>query len=338
MATVSASTPGSSGNPLVTRDYLHNTYANRLYIDIREQFDTAANNALSSLEDMYRMGYSFAPHFTDITLRADETIMLTMGSSFILQSGSATLSFTSGTVINITTGNAVQTDTALARRQRYFCTENTSALITASSTSVGQVDGYYKTDGAIQSPVWIPFTDVARTHWAYPAVQFVYSNGLFQGTSSTRFSPNMEMTRGMFITVLYRYEGEPAVMADGGMSDVTNPARYYYTPIVWAHDNGIISGDSRGRFRPEDSITREDMAEILHKYAAFKGRSMSSSTTIFTAFPDHDRVSAYAVPAMRWAVTWEIIRGSYGRLLPLNFATRAEVAQIFVNYFDSMGR
>ena len=338
MVTVSASSPGSAEDPLVSRDYLNNIYAARLLTEIRDRFDSVAKASLSRLEDMYRIGYSYAPHFTDIALSAGEAVMLTMGSSFLLLSGSATLTYADGTVINISTGSEVPAGSSLVRHQRYFCTEDTSALITANAASAGQVDGYYRTGATALPPGRIPFTDVARDNWAYPAVEFVFNNNLFVGTSPTIFSPNSSMTRGMFVTVMYRFEGRPPVVPNGGLVDVSNPARYYYEPIIWANDIGIISVDSGGRFYPDDRITREHMADIMHKYAAYKGRDMSSSTAAFNAFPDNGSVSPYALAAMRWAVTWQIIRGSNGRLRPLNSATRAEVAQIFLNYYENIGR
>ena len=342
MITVSASTPGSADNPLISRSYIDGTYAPGLLAEVRLVFADAAEASISSLEDMYGIGNSFAAYFTDVTLAQGETITLAMGSSFILQSGSATLTFTSGTVINISTGNEVPSGSALTLRQRYFCAENTSALIKADTAAAGQVDGYYRTDGTLRPEPppsgQLPFTDVARANWFYPAVEFAFTNGLFLGTSPTLFSPGMSMTRGMFVTVLHRYDGEPAVGANGGFSDVSNPSLYYYDPVIWAHDNGIISGHSDNTFRPNDPVTREQMAAIMFNYAAHKGQDMSSSAPAFEAFPDSGVVSPYAVPALQWAVTRGIIRGSGGSLLPRDTATRAEVAQIILNYYESTGR
>jgi len=118
-----------------------------------------------------------------------------------------------------------------------------------------------------------------------------------------------------------------------------NPLMYYYGAVAWANLNGIVRGYADGSFGPDRSITREEMAAIMHRYATYKNRDMSASGAIFDAFPDKGNVSEFAVPAMQWAVSREVIRGSTGgMLLPKNTATRAEVAQIIFNYCDKVGR
>jgi hypothetical protein len=77
------------------------------------------------------------------------------------------------------------------------------------------------------------------------------------------------------------------------------------------------------------------MATIIYNYASYKGKNLSSSSAAFDVFPDRNNVSAYAVQAVRWAVSWEVIRGSDGRIRPQDPATRAQVAQIIVNYYNA---
>jgi hypothetical protein len=192
------------------------------------------------------------------------------------------------------------------------------------------VDGYYFVEGA--SVASLPFTDVSAGAWFYPAIEFVFTNELFAGTAATTFSPNAFMTRGMFVTVLYRLDGRPSVGSGGTFSDVTNPALFYYDAVTWANANGIVRGYADGRFQPDRSVTREEMAVIMHRYAEHKGRDMTASGDVWGTFPDNGEVSSFAVDAMRWAVSLEIIRGAGGRLLPGNTAPRAEVAQIIFNY------
>jgi len=220
--------------------------------------------------------------------------------------------------------------------QRYFCTENTRAVITAVSAATGMVDGYYFVGGAVVTS--LPFTDVSASAWFYPAIEFVFTNELFSGMTATTFAPNASMTRGMFVTVLYRLDGSPAVGAGGTFSDVTNPARFYYDAVTWANANGIVRGYADGRFQPDRSVTREEMAVIMHRYAEHKGREITVSGDVLGTFLDNGEVSVFAIDALSWAVSLEIIRGSGGRLLPGNTATRAEVAQIIFNYCEKVGR
>jgi len=142
----------------------------------------------------------------------------------------------------------------------------------------------------------------------------------------------------MFVTVLYRLDGRPSVGTGGDFSDVGNPAAFYYDAVTWASGNSIVRGYEDGTFQPNRSVTREEMAVIMHRYASFKNKDVSASGDVLGSFSDNDIVSAFAVDALRWAVAKEIIRGSGGRLLPRNTATRAEVAQIIFNYCEKVGR
>jgi len=339
MATVSAS-PGSSADSLITRAYLEGEFSSSLKADVSKALGGATDSSINKLNEVYRdyIGYDFAPRFTPVRLTSGGSVSLSSGASFILLTGSASLAVSSGTVINISTGNEVRSGTALTRNQRYFCVEETFAVVTASSAATGQVDGYYFVQEATASPNPLPFADVALNAWYFPAVEFVYKNELFSGTGATTFSPGSSMTRGMFVTVLHRLAGRPAVDEGSSFSDVTNSALYYYQPVIWASALGIVKGYSDGTFKPERFVTREEMAVFMHRYATSKNLDMSVSGNAYESFPDRGSVSSFAVDAMRWAVSKEIIRGSSGRLNPQNTATRAEVAQIIFNYCENIGR
>ena len=334
MVTVSAS-PGSTEDPLISRRYLEDSFAPALYSEIEQALGQASSNAMSKLMDTYRLGYDYAQNFTSVSLSAGEAIALTMGASFILNSGSATLTITSGTVINTSTGSVVTSGSQLVRHQRYFCAENTGAIVTAASAVSAQVDGFHLMSAETPPPFALPFTDVATGNWFFSAVEFVFKNELFLGTTETTFSPQTSMTRAMFVTVLHRLDNRPVASAGEGFSDVRNPSIYYYDAVTWAHANNIVAGHPDGTFRPNDNVTREQMAAIMHRYAAHKNQDMSATDTVFNTFSDRGRVSSFAVDAMRWATTWDIIRGSSGSLMPQSTATRAEVAQIVLNYYES---
>ena len=338
MVTVSASS-GSIDNPLITLSYLNGPFSDSLQKDISGKLGTAMDASLNRLDDIYRtyVGYRFTPRYIRISLAIDETAMLSSGASFILLSGSAALTFINGTVINVSAGTEVQSGALLTQNQRYFCAENTTAIITANSALTGQVDGYYFLNSAGAAAPQYLFIDVPESAWFFPAVDYVYKNELFAGTSANTFSPGTPMTRGMFVTVLYRLDGRPEVRTGGGFTDVENPAQYYYDAVLWANANRIVTGYTDGTFQPDRSVTREEMAAIMHRYASYKGRNMQTPGEVFETFPDKDEVSSYAVAPMRWAVSWEIIRGSNGMLLPRNTATRAEVAQIVFNYCEQIG-
>jgi len=340
MVTVSASNAGTTTDPLITRSYLEGTFAWSLKSELSNKLGAATGAAMSKLDELYLeyVGYSYAPRFTRIAIAEGDTLALTTGSSFILLSGTATINITGGEVINVSTGLAVSTGSRLQQYQRYFCTESTAARITADTSTIGHVDGLYLLYSDTPPLPPLPFIDVFETDWYFAAVEFVFKEGLYQGTSNNTFSPRIPMTRGMFVTVLHRVDKLPATGPGGMFSDVKDPASYYYDAVTWANTNGIVTGYPDGTFRPDDSITREQMAVTMYRYAAYKGRDMSAPGAVFDAFPDRNEVSDYAVDPLRWAASWRVINGSDGKILPLNTATRAEVAQIILNYIDRIGR
>jgi hypothetical protein len=197
------------------------------------------------------------------------------------------------------------------------------------------VDGYYKIASTPITVVQLPFTDVSEVNWFYSAVSFVYSKNLFSGTSADKFGPNTTMTRAMFVTVLYRLAGQPAVSTSSSFSDVKDSSQYYYKAVIWASANNIVSGYPDGTFRPTASIDREQMALIMYNYAKFAGKSTSiTGGTSITSFPDSSSVSSWAYDAMKWAVANKIINGSNGYLKPLDSALRSHVAQIIKNFCE----
>ena len=337
MVTASASTAGSSSDPLITLFYLNGQFADDLASDISRTFETATEDSTNRLDTLYTDfgGYTFAPMFMNISLAVDDSVALTMGSSFILISGSATLSVSRGAVINISTGMEISSGSQLSRNQRYFCSENTTAFVSADTALTGQVDGLYLVKVAKPNRPHPAFNDVMELDWFYSAVDYVYNSGLFGGTSPGVFSPALYMTRGMFVTVLYRLDGEPATAPDDQFSDVQEPAQYYYQAVAWASASNIVRGYPDGTFRPNDPVTREQIAAIMFRYAEYADSDMSAPGSLSDLFTDSDDVSDYALAAMVWAVSRNVINGSNGKLLPQDTATRAQVAQIVSNYVEN---
>ena len=178
------------------------------------------------------------------------------------------------------------------------------------------------------------FADVQPSDWYYNAVGYAVFNGLFNGTSDTTFSPNTPMTRGMFVTVLGRIAGVPDSYGrtkSTPFNDVTQ-ADYFFPYAVWANDNSIVTGVGGNSFAPNGEITREQMAAILFRYADKFGYDLTYSGEQYNTFTDTPSVSYYAVTAMQWATTQGIINGAESKLNPQDMASRAQVAQIFLNF------
>lgn len=175
------------------------------------------------------------------------------------------------------------------------------------------------------------FSDVKTSAWYHEDVQYVSENGLMKGTGENLFSPDATTTRGMIVTILYRLEGEPSPTGACPFQDVAS-GKYYEKAITWAAENGIVSGFSADIFGPDQNITREQMAAILYRYATYKKYDVSTAGDL-SKFPDADKVSSYAVDAMKWANAAGLINGSNdGKLYPAGNATRAQVAAILTRF------
>lgn len=182
----------------------------------------------------------------------------------------------------------------------------------------------------------LPFRDVPEKEWFYSAVQYVYGNGIMSGTDPDLFSPNVTTTRGMIVTILYRLEGKPAATA-APFLDVSS-SQYYAPAVAWASDNGIVSGYGEGLFGPEDTISREQMASILYRYARYKGYDVSASADL-SGFTDIGTLSPYAAPAMRWANANGLVTGTTPTTLePGGSAVRAQVASILMRFCENIAK
>ena len=172
----------------------------------------------------------------------------------------------------------------------------------------------------------LPFDDVRRGDWFYDDVRYVYETGLMNGTANRIFAPSVSTTRAMIVTILWRLEGSPVVNFAMRFRDVVQNA-WYSEAVRWAAANGIVTGYSENAFGPNDNITREQLAAILHRYANYKGYDVSvGEDTNILSFDDAQTISGYAVPAMQWACGAGLMQGSNRKLLPTAQATRAQVA------------
>lgn len=181
----------------------------------------------------------------------------------------------------------------------------------------------------------LPFGDVKSGDWFYNDVKYVYEKGMMAGTAADVFAPNATTTRAMIVTILYRLEGSPAVTGTSAFVDV--PAGQWYTDAVnWAAANQIVKGTSATTFAPNDSITREQMAAILYRYAQYKGYDVTKKADL-SGYSDNSQVSAYAKDALAWANAAKLINGvTNTTLAPQGNATRAQVSAILHRFCDGV--
>lgn len=211
-------------------------------------------------------------------------------------------------------------------------------LLAALLTAVIAVNLFSFTASAAESK----FTDVKPSAWYAAAVDYVVENGLFSGTGNGKFSPNLGMTRAMFVTVLGRKSNvDTDLYTSSSFTDVA-VGEWYSAYVEWAAENGIVSGTGGGKFSPNAQITREQMAAILYRYAKLTRNEENyrdEDDFRYLGFYDRNTVSAYADEAVGWVGTTGAMTGVKHKkgwyyddyFEPRKTATRAEVAQVFMN-------
>lgn len=168
----------------------------------------------------------------------------------------------------------------------------------------------------------LPFTDVGMGSWFYDNVKYCYDNGLMIGADARSFAPEGAVSRGQVVTVLYRLAGSPSVA--GQTCPFTDAdSSWCRDAIVWGYNTGVVMGYDDNTFRPDECVTREQLAAFVYRYAN-DGTAASGKTSAFT---DAELISDYAVPAMNWCVNKGVIIGmGDGTLYPQGGSTRAQFA------------
>lgn len=239
----------------------------------------------------------------------------------------------------------------------YSFAENKTTELYAPDTSSGYIYGMTLNDGYViysitespnsavreysyklelptpdKDPTALPFTDVKEADWFYSAVEYVYKTGLMSGTSPKTFDPNLQTSRAMLVRVLYNMEGAPKTDGyENPFADV-NDGEWYADAIKWAYANNIVAGTSKTEYSPNVTITREQFAAILFRYAKYKNADVSR-TTDTSSYKDFDETSTYAKEALTWANAMGYITGmSKTVIAPRGNATRAQMASILMRY------
>ncbi|MDR0812917.1 MAG: S-layer homology domain-containing protein [Oscillospiraceae bacterium] len=181
-----------------------------------------------------------------------------------------------------------------------------------------------------------PFKDVKPSDWYYSFVLYIYRHGLMKGTSDTTFGSYDAKTRGMLVTVLAKLsEVEMLTISKSSFNDV-EPSAYYASPIEWAKANKIVAGIGEGKFAPNASIARQDLALILYRYAQWKGVELKKIYAKAN-FADDAEIAGYAKEAVYALQQAGIIAGKSNNLFdPNGTATRAEFATMLYRFIIAM--
>lgn len=184
------------------------------------------------------------------------------------------------------------------------------------------------------------FTDVPADEscWYRDYVNYVASKGIMTGMTDTNFGAGVDLPRSHFATIIYRIAGEPSVESDKSVFPDVPDNDFYTKAAAWAKENDIIKGYDDGNFGPNDKITREDMAVIMYRYAQ-SAKLDTTAAAELDSFPDAEKVSPYAVEALKWAVGKGIITGKEDTegnktIEPQGNASRAQCAAVIQRFME----
>ena len=345
-----AANAGSASDPLVSKDYVDNTFKENVMKSSETAIDKALNSEYNDAVERLKQTplgnteyYQFAGGYESVEVKAGKAVRVYMGGTLILTKGAATVGKEQGKVINVSTGAVASSGEALSTDQRYFSAENTVAVYTMTANSTCLINGFYRiVDGKDALPESGPslrefgpyiFNDVPEYKWFYKAIGYVYRHNIFNGVETNRFGVNENIKRADFVTVLYRMAGSPSVSGTSKFPDVSKKSSYYYNAVVWASQNGIVVGYDTGMFGPTDSVTREQIMTFMFRYAKYSGMNMNvKDPNRINTFPDKGEVSGWASKAVAWAIGNGIINGTDGKIDPRGTAIRCQIAQIIYNF------
>ena len=325
---------GSQSDPLISLSYLNGTFLTDLKVcvtqwvaqDTQDLYGDAAGQTSAD-------GWTVSSGFVSGEGGYGDTVTLATGSGLIWTAGSGAVS--SGLLVDATAGMELAAGKTLTAGHRYLAAEDT-VVVASSQSAQWLAEGKWRPGAGGTAAAPLPFTDVPENQWYYDDVRFVVENGLFTGVSDTQFQPGTTMQRNMMATVLHRLAKKPAVSYSTIFSDVPD-GQWYTNGIIWCAQMGIVNGVGGGRYAPGQTVTRQQIAVMLHNYAVKTGQTADERGDL-NAFSDAGAVASWAKEAMSWAVGSGILNGSGGKLLPEDGAQRAQVAAMlhrFQNWLEA---
>ena len=232
------------------------------------------------------------------------------------------------------TGNILEPKEGLNRQRIRSTIINT--LDTRRANSVTWLDSLT----VVNVPYWSLTSDnadsIPKQAWYHDAVAFCMKNNIMQGYQDNMFYPDEEITRCQLVKILWNLEGKPTAGETVTFIDVADDA-WYADAVMWAVTENLIFGESNKTFLPDDTITREQLAAVLHRYAQYKeyDTTIGENTNILS-YDDFADISEYAVPSVQYAMGSGLLKGrTETELNPKDNATRAEAAAILHRFIET---
>ena len=339
-----AGAAGSSDDPLISVSYLYQRFTEQLRKTLGSELTARLEETEQQLDSRLDQislpthidGY-FAPQFTWLDLEDGEVVELSPYASLILMQGEGKLMVLEGEVLDLNTGASVEDGSMLVGRHRYFAAEASTARVRIyGAGSSGVVDGVYNTDKNSVLPTEERFLDVTDRYWAAPYIWQLYEMGVVNGVEAYRFAPKALVTRSAFVTILGRLAGVDTALYTGSSFSDVRPETWYGPYVAWAAEQGITQGFGDGSFRPDDSITREQLAVMMQRYIRARGLDLQGEEC--PAFSDEDAVSAWALEAVNDMRDAGLMNGrGEDRFDPKGTATRAEICAVVCRMADLAG-
>lgn len=232
------------------------------------------------------------------------------------------------------TGNILEPKEGLNRQRIRSTIINT--LDTRRANGVTWLDSLT----VVNVPYWSLTSDnadgIPKQAWYHDAVAFCMKNNIMQGYQDNMFYPDEEITRCQLVKILWNLEGKPTAGETVTFIDVADDA-WCADAVMWAVTENLIFGESNKTFLPDDTITREQLAAVLHRYAQYKeyDTTIGENTNILS-YDDAYDISEYAIASVQYAVGGGFMKGKAENTLnPKDDVTRAETAQILYRFIES---
>lgn len=341
-----AATGGSAADPLVSISYIESTFKPQIMelasVSIEGTVGKLYSGMLKRLDEISLpggAGYSYSPQYKDIAFSFGGTLTMGEFASFVPLSGTMTITIEAGEVLNLSTGESIKSGSVLKTGNRYFSAENSSSLIRVFSDSASALaDGYYKHAVSGTIPYNTVFIDISE-NWAENDIIALAAKGYVNGTGNYMFSPDMTLTRAMFVTILGRVSRVDTSMYTSVTFKDVRMDTWYGPYVAWAASGGIVNGYDADRFGPNDNITREQMAKIIISYADYMGAILDQSQNS-QPFADEAQVSPWAEEYVRRARAAGLISGEQTDAAvfgPRKEADRAQVCSVINRYIIKTG-
>ena len=330
---------GSTDDPLISVSWLYDTLMPRLQALLGQE-----ESGVKQLANEYEArldGISFdrsdAPEDDSdqlalLTLREDDAVTLDEFACFLLLDGAAKLRCNGCEVIDLNAGAPCADGSWLAAQHRYFAAEGSAAVIYIYSDAQGYMDGTCSRETDAVFPAADRYLDT-EGHWAESSICRMTELGAMNGVEKYRFAPDVKVSRAMFVTVLCRLFGTEDGQFESVFSDVK--VGDWYAPYVnWAAANGMVMGYDDGTFRPNDLLTREQMAAVLVRYYEKFGFALPDETET-EDFSDTEKINEWAKNAVEAARRSGLLNGrETGEFDPAGAATRAEMCAILCRLYE----